>query len=93
MVNENLAKRKGYISILAIASPLILHFFFFFFFFFFFSLSLLPLLGMLSHQVARNVIDGEKAIILNPSEQQKYAETKWGDGEKKKGKKKWRSER
>eukprot|EP00047_Mylnosiga_fluctuans_P011346 m.20798 g.20798 ORF g.20798 m.20798 type:complete len:415 (-) comp3564_c0_seq1:48-1292(-) len=30
-----------------------------------------PVEGMLSHLVARHVIDGEKAIILNPSEQQK----------------------
>ena len=26
-------------------------------------------LGMLSHQLKRNVIDGEKAIIQNPTEQ------------------------
>ena len=27
--------------------------------------------GMLSHQLKRNVIDGEKAIIQNPTEQQR----------------------
>lgn len=27
---------------------------------------------MLSHQLKRNVIDGEKAIIQNPTEQQRY---------------------
>lgn len=30
-----------------------------------------PIEGMLSHQLTRNVIDGEKAIIQNPSEAQK----------------------
>lgn len=32
---------------------------------------ILNFLGMLSHQLKRHVIDGEKAIIQNPSEAQR----------------------
>lgn len=35
-----------------------------------------PVEGMLSHQLKRNVIDGEKTIILNPSEQQRKDQAK-----------------
>ena len=30
-----------------------------------------PVENMLSHQLSRHVIDGEKAILFNPSDQQK----------------------
>ncbi|XP_032231558.1 proliferation-associated protein 2G4 isoform X2 [Nematostella vectensis] len=35
-----------------------------------------PIEGMLSHQLKRNVIDGEKAIIQNPNEQQRKDHSK-----------------
>lgn len=37
---------------------------------------ILNFVGMLSHQLKRHVIDGEKAIIQNPSEAQRYSTVK-----------------
>ena len=36
-----------------------------------------PIEGMLSHQLAQNVIDGEKTIIQNPSEAQRKEHDKY----------------
>ena len=35
-----------------------------------------PVEGMLSHQLQQHKIDGEKAIILNPTDAQRYAVTR-----------------